>query len=233
MPPPTVCWRTARREHELELSDKCGAAVFMAQLEAANDFRTDASLNEYCHADAALYCGDVEPIEGRVQDCLVRGLTVERGVGRGGLACRCPDGRLVRCEPGVRGPRACIPAAWATDRCSECWTRRSESWTAGSVTVAWARLRPANAMGAAAFHAACCGVLNALHDHHVHSHGRFGGLLGPLSELVSGAGSWVARDWGGGGRRGQVTERQRRKRPTREPRGTGLKVISPYTLWVS
>lgn len=43
----------------------------MVQLEAADDFRTDASLNQYCHEDAALYCADAEPVEGRVQDCLV------------------------------------------------------------------------------------------------------------------------------------------------------------------
>lgn len=63
-----------RREHDAlnELSEDCGGHMFMIRLDAAIDYRTDASLNRYCHEDAAKYCTDVEPVEGRMQDCLVR-----------------------------------------------------------------------------------------------------------------------------------------------------------------
>ena len=46
--------------------------MFAVMLEAAKDYRTDASLNEWCHKDTALFCTDVEPVEGHIQDCLVR-----------------------------------------------------------------------------------------------------------------------------------------------------------------
>ena len=64
----------ATRAHDHELSEKCGDEVFRVELLAAGDFRTDASLNQYCQEDAAQHCPDVEPGEGRVQDCLVRSL---------------------------------------------------------------------------------------------------------------------------------------------------------------
>ncbi len=40
-------------------------------LQGAKDFRVDADLHAACQADADLVCKDVEPGEGRVQDCLV------------------------------------------------------------------------------------------------------------------------------------------------------------------
>lgn len=61
-----------RRIHEGELTERCTEALFAMQLLAADDYRADATLNRYCHEDAALYCTDVEPLEGRVQECLVR-----------------------------------------------------------------------------------------------------------------------------------------------------------------
>ncbi len=70
----TVC----RREHDGELSEGCTEELFRVELEAAADYRTDAELNKYCQADAKQYCPDVEPGDGRVQDCLVRGNAVSR-----------------------------------------------------------------------------------------------------------------------------------------------------------
>lgn len=63
-----------RREHDAlnELSGDCGLQMFKIRYEAALDYRTDASLNRYCHEDAAKYCTDVEPVEGLMQYCLVR-----------------------------------------------------------------------------------------------------------------------------------------------------------------
>ena len=40
-------------------------------LQGAKDFRVDADLHAACQADADQVCKDVEPGEGRVQDCLV------------------------------------------------------------------------------------------------------------------------------------------------------------------
>jgi len=48
------------------------------ELEAAADYRTDFELNKYCQADAKQHCPDVEPGDGRVQDCLVRSSVVSR-----------------------------------------------------------------------------------------------------------------------------------------------------------
>ena len=46
--------------------------MYTVMLEAAQDYRTDASLNEWCHKDAAKFCADVELGKGRIQECLVR-----------------------------------------------------------------------------------------------------------------------------------------------------------------
>ena len=55
------------------MSEGCKEELFRVELEAASDYRTDFELNKYCQADAKEYCADVEPGDGRVQDCLVRG----------------------------------------------------------------------------------------------------------------------------------------------------------------
>ena len=79
----------SRREHDEEVSDMCKDELFRVELEAADDMRTDAELNKYCQEDAKTFCAEVEPGDGRVQDCLVRsrvpecvsGPTLEADVG--------------------------------------------------------------------------------------------------------------------------------------------------------
>ena len=68
--------RPPSRERDDEVSEGCKEELFRVELEAAADYRTDAEMNKYCQADANKYCPDVEPGDGRVQDCLVRGGTV-------------------------------------------------------------------------------------------------------------------------------------------------------------
>ena len=53
------------------MSEKCKEELFRVELEAADDYRTDFEMNKYCQEDAKHACPDVEPGEGRVQDCLV------------------------------------------------------------------------------------------------------------------------------------------------------------------
>lgn len=48
------------------------------QEDAANDYQTDAMLHELCQPDAESICKDVEPGEGRVQDCLVSQCSFQR-----------------------------------------------------------------------------------------------------------------------------------------------------------
>ena len=49
----------------------CLTSDDLGGLQGAKDFRVDADLHAACQADADLVCKDVEPGEGRVQDCLV------------------------------------------------------------------------------------------------------------------------------------------------------------------
>ena len=42
----------------------------LAPEQAAKDYRTDADLHAACEPDAKQLCADVNPGEGRVQDCL-------------------------------------------------------------------------------------------------------------------------------------------------------------------
>ena len=55
------------------MSEPCKEELFRVELEAAADYRTDFELNKYCQEDAKNFCPDVEPGDGRVQDCLVCG----------------------------------------------------------------------------------------------------------------------------------------------------------------
>ena len=58
------------REVKDKLSDVCQHEVLRTQLAAAKDFKLDAMMNELCSADAEKLCNDVNPGEGRVQECL-------------------------------------------------------------------------------------------------------------------------------------------------------------------
>eukprot|EP00270_Netrium_digitus_P010393 TRINITY_DN3221_c1_g1_i5.p1 TRINITY_DN3221_c1_g1~~TRINITY_DN3221_c1_g1_i5.p1 ORF type:complete len:932 (-),score=260.15 TRINITY_DN3221_c1_g1_i5:314-3109(-) len=52
------------------VSDGCKVEIFRAEEDAANDMKLDPQLNELCSSEAAKLCKDVEPGEGRIQDCL-------------------------------------------------------------------------------------------------------------------------------------------------------------------
>ena len=58
---------------EGKLGTACMAKVFEAQLEAAQEIAFDPVLNETCSKDVERLCKDVEPGEGRIQECLVSG----------------------------------------------------------------------------------------------------------------------------------------------------------------
>ncbi|KAK9838535.1 hypothetical protein WJX81_005974 [Elliptochloris bilobata] len=58
------------RELKDQVSQPCKDQVFETQVEAAKDYRVDADLHAACEADAKKLCADVNPGEGRVQDCL-------------------------------------------------------------------------------------------------------------------------------------------------------------------
>lgn len=58
------------REKKGSLSDKCTRRITRAQVDAADDYRLDASLYSACKADAENVCKDVEAGSGRVNACL-------------------------------------------------------------------------------------------------------------------------------------------------------------------
>ncbi|BDA41257.1 probable Golgi apparatus protein 1 [Coccomyxa sp. Obi] len=58
------------RDLKDSLSATCSAEIFNTQLEAAKDYRTDADLHAACEPDAKQLCANVNPGEGRIQDCL-------------------------------------------------------------------------------------------------------------------------------------------------------------------
>ena len=53
-----------------KLTSTCAKEVLRTQLAAAKDYKLDAMLNELCTPDAEKLCSDVEPGEGRTQECL-------------------------------------------------------------------------------------------------------------------------------------------------------------------
>lgn len=58
------------REKKGDLSDKCKRRISRAQVDAADDYRLDASLYSACKADADTVCKAVEAGSGRVNACL-------------------------------------------------------------------------------------------------------------------------------------------------------------------
>ena len=64
---------TREAKAEGKLGTACMAKVFEAQLEAAQEIAFDPVLNETCSKDVERLCKDVEPGEGRIQECLVSG----------------------------------------------------------------------------------------------------------------------------------------------------------------
>ena len=72
---PSLPFREAKSEGKL--GSACLAKVFEAQLEAAQEIAFDPILNETCSKDVERLCKDVEPGEGRIQECLVRFLSVQ------------------------------------------------------------------------------------------------------------------------------------------------------------
>ena len=50
-------------------------------LQAAEDFRVDPQLDQYCKGDVSKFCADVTPGEGRTQDCLVGCTLMKRAFG--------------------------------------------------------------------------------------------------------------------------------------------------------
>lgn len=58
------------RKNKKKLGQSCSAQVLKAQIAAANDYKTDPSLEAACSKDAERICADVTPGEGRVQACL-------------------------------------------------------------------------------------------------------------------------------------------------------------------
>ena len=54
---------------------------FGQSLQAAEDVRVDAQLEQYCKGDISTFCADVTPGEGRIQDCLVCETPNSPGVG--------------------------------------------------------------------------------------------------------------------------------------------------------
>ena len=58
------------------MSKACADEIFKTQVEGAHDYRTDVKLHAACKLDAKQCCPNVEPEEGRVQDCLVRACSI-------------------------------------------------------------------------------------------------------------------------------------------------------------
>ncbi|OXR39617.1 hypothetical protein B7C42_08315 [Nocardia cerradoensis] len=71
-PTDPVAVLTCLRDLKDSLSATCSAEIFNTQLEAAKDYRTDADLHAACEPDAKQLCANVNPGEGRIQDCLPR-----------------------------------------------------------------------------------------------------------------------------------------------------------------
>ena len=69
----------------LQVKRLCLTSDGLGGLQGAKDFRVDADLHAACQADAEQVCKDVEPGEGRVQDCLV---SLQAARCAAGLQCR-------------------------------------------------------------------------------------------------------------------------------------------------
>lgn len=127
---------TCLREIKPKLSSKCRDHITRAQLAAAQDYRIDAQVHDFCKMDAYKHCKDVEAGSGRVNACL-RENRDEVG----------PPLRLF-----LHGERSCTtqhtpPLAQACIACIALHPDTSENWThaldtsTGHIRSAAARLQ--------------------------------------------------------------------------------------------